>query len=505
MAGSIGSIFVDFVARTAGFQTGVQTNVNTLRQGAAQMNTIFGQVSIAGDKMVSVMEKGFLRVALGTKAFTLLGGEVRRVIENIDDIPGIPATTVASVNTMKDSMREARNVLDGWIASGLSGFAMFGQALGVTMAKVANGPMSGNIDTDYSGLSALGSPDENAAAADLGYHEKLRAAVEKLTEARFQAGLAAQSEGNQIDALLEKEKRYETFADSVNLNSLQKVEAQTKAFGLSQEAASKLRSLQDQLTAAQYKEGESFDKIASKSRSTAESLDMLRQAQANVYMQMAAIPADKANDPVNIEKQIKLTKELTDIQNRLAVALGKMREPMAVMRDSFASAFEGMSSTLADFFVDGKANMGDFFKSFEKQILDTFLKLSLLNPLLNSLFGKTAGWSTLPSFFNFGGFFAAGGRPSVGDVSVVGENGPELFIPDTAGTVLPNSALRGMGGGGMVNYNYQVDARGADAAAVARLEAVLASHIATHSRSVVGSVIAEIRKGGANGRALVGA
>ena len=234
-------------------------------------------------------------------------------------------------------------------------------------------------------------------------------------------------------------------------------------------------------------------------------LDMLRQAQANVYMQMAAIPADKANDPVNIEKQIKLTKELTDIQNRLAVALGKMREPMAVMRDSFASAFEGMSSTLADFFVDGKANMGDFFKSFEKQILDTFLKLSLLNPLLNSLFGKTAGWSTLPSFFNFGGFFAAGGRPSVGDVSVVGENGPELFIPDTAGTVLPNSALRGMGGGGMVNYNYQVDARGADAAAVARLEAVLASHIATHSRSVVGSVIAEIRKGGANGRALVGA
>lgn len=41
----------------------------------------------------------------------------------------------------------------------------------------------------------------------------------------------------------------------------------------------------------------------------------------------------------------------------------------------------------------------------------------------------------------FGGFFADGGRPSVGQVSVVGENGPELFVPDAAGTVVPNNQL----------------------------------------------------------------
>ena len=35
-------------------------------------------------------------------------------------------------------------------------------------------------------------------------------------------------------------------------------------------------------------------------------------------------------------------------------------------------------------------------------------------------------------------FFADGGRPEVGKPAIVGEKGPELFIPDTAGTVVPN-------------------------------------------------------------------
>ena len=35
-------------------------------------------------------------------------------------------------------------------------------------------------------------------------------------------------------------------------------------------------------------------------------------------------------------------------------------------------------------------------------------------------------------------FFADGGRPEVGKPAIVGEKGPELFIPDTAGTIVPN-------------------------------------------------------------------
>jgi phage-related minor tail protein len=38
--------------------------------------------------------------------------------------------------------------------------------------------------------------------------------------------------------------------------------------------------------------------------------------------------------------------------------------------------------------------------------------------------------------------------------SLVGERGPELFIPKTAGTIIPNNSLAGaMGGGQTINYN----------------------------------------------------
>jgi tape measure domain-containing protein len=59
-----------------------------------------------------------------------------------------------------------------------------------------------------------------------------------------------------------------------------------------------------------------------------------------------------------------------------------------------------------------------------------------------------------------GGLFANGGQPPVNKISVVGERGPELFVPKTAGTIIPNSAI---GGGGTTTNNMitvNVDATG---------------------------------------------
>lgn len=51
--------------------------------------------------------------------------------------------------------------------------------------------------------------------------------------------------------------------------------------------------------------------------------------------------------------------------------------------------------------------------------------------------------------------FADGGRPPVGIPSVIGERGPELFIPDVPGTIIPNHALATMAGGtsGITNFS----------------------------------------------------
>ena len=55
--------------------------------------------------------------------------------------------------------------------------------------------------------------------------------------------------------------------------------------------------------------------------------------------------------------------------------------------------------------------------------------------------------------------FANGGRPPVGKASIVGEKGPELFVPNSAGNIIPNSKL---GGGDSVTniINVSVDASG---------------------------------------------
>jgi hypothetical protein len=53
-----------------------------------------------------------------------------------------------------------------------------------------------------------------------------------------------------------------------------------------------------------------------------------------------------------------------------------------------------------------------------------------------------------------GGGYADGGQPPVGKVSLVGERGPELFVPSGSGTVIPNHALGGLGGTTNVTNNY---------------------------------------------------
>ena len=57
--------------------------------------------------------------------------------------------------------------------------------------------------------------------------------------------------------------------------------------------------------------------------------------------------------------------------------------------------------------------------------------------------------------------FANGGRPPVGRASIVGERGPELFVPRSAGTIIPNNAM----GGGVTNVvTVNVDAKGSSVA-----------------------------------------
>lgn len=131
---------------------------------------------------------------------------------------------------------------------------------------------------------------------------------------------------------------------------------------------------------------------------------------------------------------------------------------------TFASAFEQAAL--------GGGSLKDVFKGLLQDIARVILRMQVIEPMMKQLKasmgggggsgaegwfktivsaamdgmgGSGGGFGTGSSYGNmdFGGYFADGGIPPVGKVSMVGERGPELFVPRTAGMIVPNHALGG--------------------------------------------------------------
>ena len=98
-------------------------------------------------------------------------------------------------------------------------------------------------------------------------------------------------------------------------------------------------------------------------------------------------------------------------------------------------------------------------------ILQTKSLAQAANALLNDIARQLLRLGINTVLAGFGGpfanlpTFANGGRPPVGRASVVGEKGPELFVPSTAGTIIPNDRI---GGGVTNNIVVNVDASGSN-------------------------------------------
>ena len=66
---------------------------------------------------------------------------------------------------------------------------------------------------------------------------------------------------------------------------------------------------------------------------------------------------------------------------------------------------------------------------------------------MSSIIGLVAFLALIGVALAMGGAFAKGGRPPVNRVSLVGEQGPELFVPDNPGTILTNNLTERIVGG----------------------------------------------------------
>jgi len=117
---------------------------------------------------------------------------------------------------------------------------------------------------------------------------------------------------------------------------------------------------------------------------------------------------------------------------------------------------KSMESAIDQFVETGKLSFGNLVESIIKDLLKIELKKQALN-----LMGSSSGAGGLATMFSVASKFlgfADGGNPPVGVPSMVGERGPELFVPKTAGTIVPNGKLNEMGGTVNNITNYNIDA-----------------------------------------------
>ncbi len=180
----------------------------------------------------------------------------------------------------------------------------------------------------------------------------------------------------------------------------------------------------------------------------------------------------------NLVDPLKATKDQMEAL-RLAFLMGKIdaelfKEAMAILSESLttqtpimetfnssvATMAQNFSNSLADMMVSGKMNLDglkDIFKSFVKTMLAKAIELFFINQMMNAIFGGVTGYVPLPQM-NLSGR-ASGGNVNSNQPYLVGERGPELFVPSSAGNVINNANTKSIGGGGaVVNQTINVNA-----------------------------------------------
>ena len=173
-------------------------------------------------------------------------------------------------------------------------------------------------------------------------------------------------------------------------------------------------------------------------------------------------------------------------------AVDKQKSGFKQIEDIGKASFGKLKTALTDFVMTGKLNFADLGKFVVRSFIEMLIgeavqmafkksmalfKADALKKAFISLYeGAMKTFASIPFPFNilavggalaFGASlinkikgFEKGGRPPIGQPSIVGEKGAELFVPDQAGTIVPNDKL-GVSKNVTVNFNINtVDARG---------------------------------------------
>lgn len=277
------------------------------------------------------------------------------------------------------------------------------------------------------------------------------------------------------------------------------------SFKLAEDAADKANDALRSFNETQSRQAQDLEfelGLVGKLSAERQKLAAIRRIELDAQRQIAAVPENAANREetiANITALAESAKENTG--NLLDNIRSKSRDTFVGLssaaeeyfdrvangaenvRTLFNRAFSSMEDALVKFTMTGKLEFKDLVSSIVADIARIQIRQSVTAPLagaLGGLFGGSAagggdvealgaaggsGGGFFDSIFNFLGFRANGGPVMPGGSYIVGERGPELFVPSAAGNIVPN-------GGGMTfapQYVYNIDSRSDQASIAAML------------------------------------
>ena len=124
----------------------------------------------------------------------------------------------------------------------------------------------------------------------------------------------------------------------------------------------------------------------------------------------------------------------------------------------FDSLLGNMTSALDKFVSTGKLSFKDLTRSIIQDMIRIQIRAQMIR-LFSGMFGG-GGFGTGNKFGNqdLGGFLADGGPANANTPYVVGERGPEVFVPRSSGTVIPNNQINNMMGSSTTVTNNYINA-----------------------------------------------
>jgi hypothetical protein len=163
----------------------------------------------------------------------------------------------------------------------------------------------------------------------------------------------------------------------------------------------------------------------------------------------------KANEIATLTQQIDMARMATDAWHGSLQAVGSaLGEAMTTGVASLINGTQSAQQVFAQFLQA----VGQALSSAASQMIATYIAIGIAKlfaglgsaggaggaPSVENLNAGAAQYGTGASFTmgDFGGFRAAGGPVASSSAYIVGERGPELFVPGTGGSVVPTSDLR---------------------------------------------------------------